>query len=60
LVDWPIASIFIVGGVAGGLLGMLLANHLSRGKNLLRYAFSAIVLIVAAYVLYRSGHALMG
>jgi hypothetical protein len=39
---------------------MLLANHLSRGKNLLRYVFSAIVLMVAAYVLYRSGYALMG
>jgi uncharacterized membrane protein YfcA len=60
LIDWPVAGIFIVGGIAGGLLGMALANHLSRGKNLLRYVFSAIVLIVAAYVLYRSGHALMG
>jgi uncharacterized membrane protein YfcA len=59
LVDWPVAGIFIAGGMAGGLLGMLLANHLSRGKNLLRYVFSAIVLMVAAYVLYRSGHALL-
>jgi uncharacterized membrane protein YfcA len=60
LVDWPVAGTFIAGGVGGGLFGMLLANHLSRGKNLLRYVFSAIVLIVAAYVLYRSGHSLWG
>lgn len=59
LVDWPVAGYFIVGGIAGGLSGMLLANHLSRGKNWLRYVFSTIVLMVAAYVLYRSGHALM-
>ena len=58
-VDWPVAGTFIAGGVGGGLLGMLLANHLSRGKNLLRYVFSAIVLMVAAYVLYRSGQVLL-
>jgi uncharacterized membrane protein YfcA len=59
-IDWPVAGTFIVGGIVGGLLGMLLANHLSRGKDLLRYVFSTIVLMVAAYVLYRSGYALMG
>lgn len=59
-VDWPVAGYFIAGGIIGGLLGMLLANHLSRGKNMLRYVFSAIVLMVAAYVLYRSSLALWG
>ncbi|CAM5514337.1 putative membrane transporter protein OS=Afipia felis OX=1035 GN=NCTC12722_00090 PE=3 SV=1 [Afipia felis] len=59
-VDWPVAGIFVAGGVVGGLFGMLLANRLSRGKNLLRYVFSAIVLLVAAYVLYRSGRAMIG
>ncbi len=58
-VDWPVAGYFIAGGIVGGLLGMLLANHLSRGKNILRYVFSAIVLVVATYVLYRSGQSLM-
>lgn len=59
-VDWPVAGTFIAGGVVGGLLGMLLANRLSHGKNLLRYVFSAIVLLVATYVLYRSGRAMIG
>lgn len=59
LVDWPVAGYFIAGGIVGGLFGIFLANHLSRGKDLLRYVFAAIVLIAAAYVLYRSGHALM-
>jgi uncharacterized protein len=58
LVDWGVALYFITGGILGGVLGMLLANRLAREKNVLRYVFSAVIFIVASYILYRSGRAL--
>ena len=60
LVEWQIAGEFIAGGLIGGVLGMLLANRLSRGKNTLNRIFAALIFVVAAYVLYRSGLALVG
>jgi uncharacterized membrane protein YfcA len=54
LVDWPLALEFIAGGVIGGVLGMLLANRLSTGRNTLNRIFAALIFVVAAYVLYRS------
>lgn len=57
LVDWLIAAQFIAGGIVGGLLGTALANHLSRGKETLKRVFAVVIFAVAAYVLYRSGHA---
>lgn len=59
-VDWPIAVEFIAGGIIGGILGMLLANRLSSGKNTLNRIFAALIFVVAAYVLYRSAGALTG
>lgn len=57
LVDWPVALEFIAGGVIGGILGMMLANRLSAGKNTLNRIFAAVIFVVAAYVLYRSAGA---
>jgi uncharacterized membrane protein YfcA len=54
LVDWPVAFEFIAGGVLGGIAGMMLANRLSSGKNILTRIFAALIFVVAAYVLYRS------
>lgn len=59
-VDWPVAGQLIAGGVVGGLLGMTLANRLSARKNTLNRIFAVLIFAVAAYVLYRSGRALMG
>lgn len=59
LVDWPIAFEFIAGGVIGGILGMLLANRLSSGKNTLNRIFAGLIFVVAAYVLYRSAGAFL-
>lgn len=59
LVDWPIAFEFIAGGILGGVLGMMLANRLSAGKNTLNRIFAGLIFVVAAYVLYRSAGALM-
>lgn len=55
LVDWAVAGQFILGGVGGGILGMLLATKLSSRKDVLNRVFAAVIFVVAAYVLYRSG-----
>lgn len=60
LVDWPIAVEFIAGGIGGGILGMLLANRLSSGKNTLNRIFAALIFVVAAYVLYKSAASIWG
>ncbi len=59
LVDWRIAGEFIAGGIAGGLAGTMLANRLSHGKDTLTRIFAALIFVVAAYVLYRSGQTMM-
>jgi uncharacterized membrane protein YfcA len=58
MVDWAIAGEFIAGGIIGGLLGMLLANHLATKENVLNRIFAGLIFAVAGYVLYRSGQAL--
>ena len=58
MVDWGIAGEFIAGGIIGGLLGMLLANHLATKENVLNRIFAGLIFAVAGYVLYRSGQAL--
>ncbi|HQS47761.1 sulfite exporter TauE/SafE family protein [Reyranella sp.] len=59
LVDWPVAFEFIAGGILGGILGMMLANRLSAGKDTLNRIFAALIFVVAAYVLYRSAGAFL-
>jgi uncharacterized membrane protein YfcA len=60
LIDWSVAGEFIAGGIISGVLGMTLANRLSSNKNTLNRIFAMLIFVVAAYVLYRSGRALMG
>ena len=54
LIDWALAALFIAGGFLGSALGTRAAAHLSS-KGLLTKAFSGVIFIVAAYMLYRSG-----
>jgi uncharacterized membrane protein YfcA len=56
-IDWRIALEFIVGGIAGGLVGLALAQRLSAKKGALNRVFAGLVLAVAAYVLWRSSAA---
>jgi uncharacterized membrane protein YfcA len=60
LVDWVIAGQFIFGGVVGGILGMLLATRLSAGKATLNRIFAALILTVAAYVIFKNLPATIG
>jgi uncharacterized membrane protein YfcA len=54
LVDWPIAALFVGGGVVGGVLGLRGAQVLARRSALARQLFAGLVLLVAAYVAFRA------
>ena len=50
LVDWRLAVVFVIGGAAGGALGIWLGTRLTSGKRALSLVFSAIVITVGVYV----------
>jgi hypothetical protein len=54
LVDWRIAGLFVLGGMAGGTLGIALAQRLARQKRALSLVFSGIVTAVGIYVVTKS------
>lgn len=54
LVDWPIAGLFILGGAAGGWIGLKGAGLLAGRALLARRLFAGLVLLVAAYVAWRA------
>lgn len=53
-VAWPIALEFIVGGIAGGWLGMLGAQKLARTRGALTVLFAAVIVAVALFMLAKS------
>ena len=57
LVNWPLAAIFIAGGIAGGVAGAALARRLS-GTGTLTSVFALLIFLVAAYTLWKSASAL--
>lgn len=57
LVDWVLAGVFILGGVAGGLLGTRAAKRLSSSGHLATI-FAGLIFVVAAYMLWKSWNAL--
>ena len=54
LVDWPVAGLFILGGAAGGWIGLKGASVLAGRALLARRLFAGLVLLVAAYVAWRA------
>lgn len=54
LVDWPLAAVFIVGGAAGGSVGAFAASQLAKRPGALNNAFTALIVIVAAYMSIRA------
>jgi uncharacterized membrane protein YfcA len=53
-VNPALAGGFIAGGIFGGIGGTLMASRLSRQKALLSDIFSAVVFLMALYMIYRS------
>lgn len=50
--DWGVTLLFILGGAAGVALGVRLAGRLPQRR--LTQSFAGLIVLVAAYVLYRS------
>lgn len=53
LIDWPLALIFIVGGLVGSFAGAFAARKLSGTTGLLTTVFSALIFVVACYMLWK-------
>lgn len=53
-VAWPVALEFIVGGIAGGWLGMLGAEKLSSTRGALTVLFAVVIVAVALFMLAKS------
>jgi uncharacterized protein len=50
LVAWPVAGLFVLGGLAGGYAGIETATALAGRRHQLTIVFSAMVALVGAYV----------
>ncbi|MBU1176014.1 MAG: sulfite exporter TauE/SafE family protein [Alphaproteobacteria bacterium] len=59
LVDWQLAALFILGGAIGGGIGVFVGRWMSGHKNALRYVFSAVVISVGIWIVWRGLGALM-
>ena len=57
LVDWPLALVFIAGGVGGGIVGAFAARRIAQARGLLNILFAGLVFAVAAYMLWRNATA---
>lgn len=55
LIDWTIAFLVIIGGLAGGLLGMRSAMRLAKSRHMLTIVFAGVIFAVAIYMLARTG-----
>jgi uncharacterized protein len=54
LVDWPVALLFIAGGIGGGWIGARLAQRLSARRQTLTRLLGCMLVVVSGYMLYRS------
>src|SRR3546814_16987962 len=53
LVDWPLATVFIIGGFAGGFAGAAAAKSLYVAGHL-STVFAGMIIVFAAYMLWKS------
>ena len=53
LIDWPLALVFIIGGVAGGWAGTRVARHLAKERGMLTTLFAGLIFVVAAYMIWK-------
>jgi uncharacterized membrane protein YfcA len=60
MVDWPLAFVFIAGGVVGSLIGTRIAKRLAGTKGLLTTVFAGLIFVVAVYMIWKSAGAFIG
>jgi uncharacterized membrane protein YfcA len=60
LIDWPLAFVFILGGLLGSFAGALAARKLSGTTGLLTTVFAMLIFLVAGYMLWKSADAFFG
>ncbi|AZV38268.1 sulfite exporter TauE/SafE family protein [Komagataeibacter xylinus] len=58
MIDLPMATILVAGGIAGGLGGTQAARRLGRQPQRLRLIFACLIFIVAFYMMWRSARAM--
>ncbi len=58
--DWLPAAEFIAGGIVGGVIGIRLSTRLSARKRVLNLVFAGVIIVVALYMLVRSGVMIFG
>lgn len=58
-IDWPMALVFIAGGLLGSSLGTQVCKRLSSRKGQLNVVFAAMIFVIAAYMLSKSCAALL-
>lgn len=54
LIDWALAASFIAGGILGGIAGAAASRRLAAQKGLLNTVFAVLILLVAAWMLWKS------
>ena len=54
LVDWPLAAVFVGGGVLGSVFGARAGRALSVRRGALTRVFAGLIVVVAGYMLARS------
>ena len=50
LVDWTVAGLFVMGGLAGGIAGVRLGKTLADKKHALNLVFAVLVIVVGIYI----------
>ena len=53
LVDWPLAAVFIAGGIAGGQFGCFAARRAAMSKGRLKLVFAGLIFVVAFYMIVK-------
>ncbi|MDO8874759.1 MAG: sulfite exporter TauE/SafE family protein [Pseudolabrys sp.] len=59
-IDWPIAGVFVLGGLLGGIAGVTLGKNLAARKRVMNIIFAALVIVVGIYVVARGLAPLIG
>lgn len=54
LVDWKIAGLFVLGGLAGGFIGQRMSTLLAGKKGALTRIFAGFIFVTAAYIAWKS------